>query len=226
MGIGKISKITSNRLSTLISAKFSLYLAMLLALSIWGFVINKRYKPNKPFGAIAPFLFMVFILEALSKVSILIWGTNAPAYHLMSLVQLAFIGYIYSQVFPNSKKPFIIAFVALTTIFNVYNSLFLSGFWNFPTNNLAAISFVALILAMSHFREMLLNPSEKPLGRETMFWVNVTHLIFFGLTFFLWPFLIGVFEYAPWAANSVFLINLSMYSALFFGLYQQRYQNK
>jgi hypothetical protein len=209
----------------LISVKFAGFLALLLAYSLWGFIINYRYKPVKPFGAIAPYFLLVFILEAFSKVAIFFWQTNGPAYHLMSLAQLTFIGYIYGHVFPKSKQPFVLAFVAAAILFCLYNSVFLSGFWSFPTNNLGTISLVALVLTMFHFREMLLNPSEKLLIHETMFWINVAHLIFFGMTFFLWPFLIGVFEIELWAATSVFLINIAIYSSLFWGLCQQRNQS-
>jgi hypothetical protein len=205
-----------------LQVSFYFYAAILLGLTIWSWHFYIKFRMKKPYCVIPIYLLIVFIVEVTSKLMAWIIQNNGPIYHLMNVVQVLFIGFIYSHAFGRKKINLVRLMAAITLLFCIANSLFIEGIWAFPINNLTTISFFALLLVLFHLREMLLNPSEKPLLQESMFWINLSQLIFFGMTFFLWPFLIGIFEFALWVSASVMATNLAMYITLFYGLYQQR----
>lgn len=201
-----------------LTTTFTVYLCLLLIFGVVGLIRLGRHQLRKPYNLLAPYLLLVFLSEALAHYFALAYRNNAPPYHVFSWVQLCFFGYVYYHSFAAPKQKRMIFWVVLMlALAAVCASFFLHGFWQFPKFNLTSITLVAVSFSLFHFKEMLRSPSQKSLLREPMFWINTAHLVFFGLSFFVWE-IQGIGGKAQWIDSLIFSVNLFMYTAYFFAL--------
>jgi hypothetical protein len=206
-----------------LSTQFSVYLALLLIYGAVGLILSKKDGLQKPYNLLAPYLLLVFLFEALAHYFSLAYRNNAPPYHVFSWMQLCFFGYVYYHSFSETKRKIAVFWVVvMLLVLSICASFFVHRFWQFPKFNLLSLTLVAVSFSLFHFKEMLQYPGQKSLVREPMFWINTAHLVFFGLSFFIWE-IQGIGGRGSWVFKLIFSVNLIMYTAYFFALMNNRF---
>ncbi|MCH8555336.1 MAG: hypothetical protein LAT76_09270 [Schleiferiaceae bacterium] len=201
------------------TARFVVYLGLLLVISSAGLFWVRQHKVASPFSVLVAFITLVFLGEIIAKLMALQYRYNAPIYHIISWCHVGTLCLLYSKQFKGSRKKIILSLSLFTLLCCIIISTFWNGFTRFPITNLALLSILGIGFALFHFLQMLQHPTSTPLLSEPMFWINTIHLIFFGVTFFSWPFLSGYFEMPKWDVYLLYFANILLYSGYFRAIY-------
>jgi len=117
-------------------------------------------------------------------------ATNFPFYHILQVVQIAFVGHIYFLLFKIIgfySKLYLTISYALTAI-TLIISFTIQPFSLFPSYGAMIQSLFFVFSALLLFYKLIQVPSETPILKQAAFWFNSGNLFFYATTFILFGF--------------------------------------
>jgi hypothetical protein len=131
-----------------------------------------------------------FYLSALFDLAGLItWHkkvNNLPLFHLFTLIELLFFGWLYEQAFKDVLlKKIVAVLTVLLGVFTVVNSILLESIWTFNSISATAESVYLIVLSLLLFRQLLLQREVMFLDRHPLFWLNSGVLLYFAGNLFV-----------------------------------------
>lgn len=162
--------------------RFALYLLLLLAVSVYGVFNLKRL--NTPFKILTLLIGITFISECLSRLFISKFHNSAPADHGYAIAEFILIAGIYYFLFKNVRmKRLLWASIPLFIIAEIINLVYFQTIFEFPSVLLSAQELACVAFSLFYFTEMLLNPIEVPLFKQSAFWLNTSLFLFSAIIF-------------------------------------------
>jgi hypothetical protein len=151
-----------------------------------GVSIRRRHT----YGRLRRGLCAYFYLSALFDLAGLItWHkkvNNLPLFHLFTLIELLFLGWVYKQAFMNGLLKRIVAVLTvLLGVFTVADSVLLESIWTFNSISATAESVYMIVLSLLLFRQLLLQDEVMFLDRHPLFWFNSGVLLYFAGNLFV-----------------------------------------
>jgi hypothetical protein len=166
------------------------YLLYLFIIFIIGIANFKRH--SKTFRALIILIGITFVGEIVNDLLRKLIHNNMPSYHVLALNEYLFSTYMYIH-FLTGKVKRVITYAAIPIVlFAVINSFYIQNIFIFPSNMLVLCQAIYLIYSLLGFRQMLFNPSDIPLYKQSIFWLNIA-LMFFSSTLFLYY---GILNYS------------------------------
>lgn len=131
-----------------------------------------------------------FYLSALFDLAGLItWHkkvNNLPLFHLFTLIELLFLGWVYEQAFKDLLlKKIVAVLTVLLGVFTVGSSLLLESIWTFNSISATTESVYLIVLSLLLFRQLLLQKEVMFLDRHPLFWLNSGVLLYFAGNLFV-----------------------------------------
>ncbi len=154
------------------------------------FPIGVSIARRQGYNRLGRVLSTYFYLSALFDLAGLItWHkkvNNLPLFHLFTLIELLFFGWVYEQVFMNALlKKTVAVLTVLFGVFTVVNSLLLESIWTFNSISATAESVYLIVLSLLLFRQLLLQNEVMFLDRHPLFWLNSGVLLYFAGNLFV-----------------------------------------
>jgi hypothetical protein len=162
--------------------RFIIYAVFILVIFLYGAVNFKRF--SIPYKLLILLLGLTLISELSGRVLIVKLHNSMPAYHIISVIEYTLITFIYSFFFTGSIKKVLLYLMIPVIGFAIINTLFIQTILEFPTHFILLAQGIYLLYALTGFRQMLLFPIDKPLNKQSFFWLN-TALLFFSTMLFL-----------------------------------------
>jgi len=152
--------------------------------------IGVSIRRHQGYDSLGRGLIAFFYLSALFDLAGLItWHrkvNNLPLFHLFTLIELLFFGWLYQRAFTNVLLKRIVAVLTvLLGIFTVGDSLFLESIWTFNSISATAESVYLIVLSLLLFRQLLLQNEVMFLDRHPLFWLNLGVLLYFAGNLFV-----------------------------------------
>ncbi|MBD0254318.1 MAG: hypothetical protein ICV83_01260 [Cytophagales bacterium] len=111
---------------------------------------------------------------------------NLPLFHLFTLIELLFFGWVYEQVFINVLLKRIVAVLTVVLgVFTVGNSILWESIWTFNSISATAEGVYLIVLSLLLFRQLLLQDEVMFLDRHPLFWLNSGVLLYFAGNLFV-----------------------------------------
>jgi hypothetical protein len=111
---------------------------------------------------------------------------NLPLFHLFTLIELLFFGWVYKEAFENVLlKKIVAALTVLLGVFTIINSVLLESIWTFNSISATAESVYLIVLSLLLFRQLLLQREVMFLDRHPLFWLNSGVLLYFAGNLFV-----------------------------------------
>ncbi len=154
------------------------------------FPIGVSIARHQTYGRLRRGLVAYFYLSALFDLAGLItWHkkvNNLPLFHLFTLIELLFLGWVYEQAFMNVLLKRIVAVLTvLLGVFTVADSVLLESIWTFNSISATAESVYLIVLSLLLFRQLLLQDEVMFLDRHPLFWFNSGVLLYFAGNLFV-----------------------------------------
>jgi hypothetical protein len=163
--------------------KFIYYLLLLLAVFITGIIKYRRV--STAYKVLTLLIGATFLSECVSRVLVATIHNSKPAYHFLSPIEiLCFSAIYYYQLINKTLKVTIQYLMVLFAAGAVIDTLFFETLFVFPSNYLMVSELFYLLYSLLGFRQMLLNPIQVPIYRQSFFWLN-TALLIYSATIFL-----------------------------------------
>ena len=194
-----------------------IYDLLVLIAFIIGLVRFKKLA--SPFKILTCSVGVTILLEILSLIFIKIYGTNALIYHLMSISAYIFYAVAYSLLFKDRRiKKAIMFFIPVIFSFFLVNILFLQqpSDKQFPTNIYLITNILYVIFSLLMFKQMLQQPSDSSITKQSIFWFN-SALLFFSTTMFLNMGLLNYYASHKWPYDTIYYLwegNFCLFNAL------------
>lgn len=222
-----------------IPQRFLFYLLLLLFTLLLGIVSYK--KNSKAFKYLSQLITITFITEYLSYfhykvISVNFLGlpekTNFPIYHLLQVIQVFYIGLIYSQLFKHLKQPTknykLITYLLCSVIIII--SFTIQPIAEFPSYSSIIQSLFFIFSALLLFYRMIQNPKTTPILLEPVFWFNSGNLFFYSVTFIIYgyyqDFRIHQISTPLWANYIIAGANYILYPCYLISIILNAYQYK
>lgn len=167
------------------SARFSVYLAVLLITWLVGFFNLK--KLSSPYRLLTFFILITFISESITRIFIKEFRNSCPPYHIYQPLQYFFITAFYLSFLKKTTAIISWSWVVFI-IFTIVNLTFFQSVWTVPTNPMLFANIVFILCSLLLFKQMLQTVDEQPLLKQSLFWYNTSTLILFIFNFFCWSF--------------------------------------
>lgn len=163
--------------------RFFVYLILLFSIFLYGAVSFK--KLTAPFRILTLFIGATFFSEAISRVLIKKMHNTAPGDHIFTVVEFILIAAIYYKLSKSKflKQALLISIPAFV-IMEIINLLFYQTLFQFPSVLLSMQNIACVIFSLLFFTEMLLNPIDVALFKQSVFWFNVSMFVFSVMVFF------------------------------------------
>jgi hypothetical protein len=168
-----------------ISKQGAIYCILLFAVLIVGII---RYRNlSLPFKILTWASISFFLISIFERYCIAKYHTNVPSSHIVAIDEYIFYSSIYYFLFRNVLiKKFILMAMVVFTIFFLINAIFLQPFFHiFPTNINALAQLLYTVFSLLLFKEMLDYPVKVNIAKQSVFWFNITILLYATTAFFL-----------------------------------------
>ncbi|MDB5285388.1 MAG: hypothetical protein JWR05_337 [Mucilaginibacter sp.] len=162
--------------------RFIIYAVFIWVIFLYGAVNFKKFAI--PYKLLILLLGLTFVSELIGRVLIVRLHNSMPAYHIISVIEYTLITFIYSFFFTGSVKKLLLYLMIPVISFAIINTVFIQTILEFPTHFILLAQGIYLLYALIGFRQMLLFPIDKPLNKQSFFWLN-TALLFFSTMLFL-----------------------------------------
>jgi hypothetical protein len=196
--------------------RFTCYLLLLVSVFAIGIL---RYKRVSIASNILTLLIGVTLVsEVISRILAIKIHNNIPIYHFISPIEFIGFSAVYHYLFTNySIKKAIVGLIALLTLASVVDTLFFETLLVFPSKYYMVSEAIYLIYALLGFRQMLLNPIQVPIYKQSFFWLN-TAMVSYTSTIFLSDGLHDYFLHHHFGTRTlntfIYFINIIFYTLL------------
>lgn len=162
--------------------RFVYYLILLLA--VFSIGIIKYRRVSIAFKILTLLIGTTFLSESISRILAAKIHSSIPVYHFFSPIEFIGFSAIYYQLINNNEiKKAIHILIWLFVFGAVIDTLFFETLFIFPSKYLMISEAIYLVYALLGFRQMLLNPIQVPLYRQSFFWLNTALLIYTSTIF-------------------------------------------
>jgi hypothetical protein len=163
--------------------RFIIYLLIILTAFIIGMVRFKRLAI--PFKFLAVLVGLSFLSELGTRVMAYQTGSSMPIYHVICVVHFVLFSLIYhclleTKVIKTAALWLMLPFIG----FAIFNLLKLQPITSFPSNSILISQALYIVYALALFLQMLTRPVLIPLSRQSMFWFNISVLVFSSVLLF------------------------------------------
>jgi hypothetical protein len=181
----------------------TIYILILAGVLMVGLV---RYrKLTVPFKLLTICIIFTFVLEVIGEFFAFNNKNNSFLSHIESLTNYFFYSFTFFYLFENKQiRKMILISIGIVCVFFIINALFIQSFKKiFPTNVLLISNIFYIIFSLLLFKQMLRNPSNMSIIRQSIFWFN-TGILIFSTTMFLNLGLIGYYAEHHWGKGSLY----------------------
>jgi len=159
-----------------------IYYLELFVLSIYG-AINYKYYTNS-----FKYLVILIVISFLSEITEYLLFLNiislVKTYHFSLVLNLILFYYIFKTDFKGTKFLKIARVVTIVgVLFSVYSSIFIDEFNGFPSNGLVVLSVISIGFSLFTLKQIIDNPTKQPLFTLPKFWLSISVLFFFTLSY-------------------------------------------
>jgi hypothetical protein len=198
--------------------RFSLYLSVILIAFIIGAVRYRRL--TAPFKYLTVLVGFSFLSEVTSRILAHTIKSSMPVYHIICIIHFILFSIIYHYLLKSGAVNKIIVFmIFFFTAFAIFNTIQLQSFESFPSNSILISQAIYIIYALALFLQMLAVPIFVPLSKQSVFWLNISVLVFSSTIFFN----LGLINYfhrhdinTKLLDTIIYIVSLSFYG--FFGI--------
>jgi hypothetical protein len=157
--------------------QYYVYLLLLFLISIAGVARYKKLSPA--FKTLTTLIIATFISETIKKIIGKIFHNSMPVAHLWAIMEYAFFSFVYYRLLEDRLvKKAIIASVFFMLLLEIVNFSFFETLLQFPSLILNVSQFIYVLYSLLLFRQMLLNPAEESLFKQSVFWFNLDMLLY------------------------------------------------
>jgi hypothetical protein len=162
--------------------RFLIYLFLLLIISLYG-VLNLK-KLSTPYKILTFLIGITFLSECLSRLLIGVFHNSAPADHGYAITEFSLIAGIYYFLFKKVLfKRLVIISIPLFVMAEIINLVYFQTVFEFPSVLLSLQELACVVFSLFYFTEMLLNPIDVPLFKQSAFWLNTSLFSFSAIIF-------------------------------------------
>jgi hypothetical protein len=201
----------------MITPRFILYLIFLLVILVYG-LVNFR-KLQSPYKILVILLSLTLISESITRILAYKINNSNINYHFFAPLQLITISGVYILLL---KKKWMGVILSVIFMLNILNSIFLQDLFVFPSNALMINSFFIVFLCLLNMYQLLQNPSEMSLFRQSWFWLNIGNILFFTSTYMFFPILnlmIKGGEVPEFIFDVLWIVGMLLYFCYFIALF-------
>lgn len=153
-----------------------LYFIIIFLTAAFGFF---RFKKHSAVFRLLIILLSISFVSEMSGRYVGFWRHNSmPFDHAYALVEYLILTSIYLKILHGVIRKIILALIAPMCIFSLFNSFYLQGINNFPSNFLLICELLYMCYAFFSFRQMLLQAVPVPFYKQSLFWLNLAQVIF------------------------------------------------
>ncbi len=147
----------------------------------------RRYNGYDRIGQrLVSFLYISALFDLAGLITFNYKVNNLPLFHLFTLIEVLFFGWVYTQAFEQLwLKKITNGFTVMVASLIVYNALALEGIWQFNSITKTAESVLLIVLSLLLFRQLLLQNEVMFLDRHPLFWLNSGVLLYFAGNLFV-----------------------------------------
>ena len=147
----------------------------------------RRYNGYDRIGQrLVSFLYLSALFDLAGLITASYKVNNLPLFHLFTLIEVLFFGWVYAQAFEQIwLKKITNGFTVIVASLIVYNALALEGVWQFNSITKTAESVLLIVLSLLLFRQLLLQNEVMFLDRHPLFWLNSGVLLYFAGNLFV-----------------------------------------
>ncbi len=151
------------------------------------YVSLSRYNGYDRLGrSLVSFLYVSALFDLAGLTTFHYKVNNLPLFHLFTLIELLFFGWLYAQAFEQIWLSNIVnGLTVLVAAFIVYKALLPDGMWRFNSVSKTAESVYLIVLSLLLFRQLLLQREVMFLDRHPLFWLNSGVLLYFAGNLFV-----------------------------------------
>jgi len=163
-------------------ANYYLYLLLLFLVSFIGILRYSKLSPA--FKTLTILIIATFISETIKKIVGKIFHNSMPIAHLWAITEYTFFSFVYYYLLKNRyAKKLIIASVFFMILLEIVNITFFESLLQFPAILLNVSQFIYVLYSLLLFRQMLIQPAEESLFKQSIFWFNLDVLLFSAAMF-------------------------------------------
>lgn len=171
-------------------SRFLSYLLILVVSFSVGLFAFKT--SSRSYKTLTTLILLTFLSEFLSEILFQneITTSNFPFYHVLQVIQIAFVGHIYFLLFKSIgyySKLYLSVTYSLTAV-TLFVSFTIQPFSLFPSFGAMIQSLFFVFSALLLFYKLIQVPSETPILKQAAFWFNSGNLFFYATTFILFGF--------------------------------------
>jgi hypothetical protein len=108
-----------------------------------------------------------------------------PVAHIWAVIEYCLFSYVYYQLLEGALiKKIILASMLLMVVLEIVNVATFESLRQFPSAIINISQIIYVIYSLFLFSQMLLNPTELSLFKQSLFWFNL-NMLFYGTTMFL-----------------------------------------
>lgn len=185
---------------------FNLATIYILILAIVLMVGLVRYrKLTVPFKVLTICVIFTFILEVIAEFFSASDKNNSALSHIESLTNYFFYSLTFFYLFENRRiKKTILVSIGIICIYFIINAVFIQPFQTiFPTNVFFVSNIFYIIFSLLLFKQMLINPLNVSIVRQSVFWFN-TGILLFSTTMFFNLELIDYYAEHHWGKGTLY----------------------
>ncbi|WP_259071739.1 hypothetical protein HDF24_04900 [Mucilaginibacter sp. X4EP1] len=158
-------------------ANYYLYLLLLFFVSLIGLLRYKKLSPA--FKTLTILIIVTFISETIKKIVGRIFHNSMPVAHLSAFVEYSFFASVYYYLLSNRYlKRLIMASIFFMLLLEIVNIIFFESLLQFPAILLNVSQFIYVLYSLLLFRQMLIQPAEESLFKQSIFWFNLDMLLY------------------------------------------------
>lgn len=158
-------------------ANYYLYLLLLFFVSFIG--ISRYSKLSPAFKTLTILIIATFIIETVKKIVGKIFHNSMPVAHLSAMVEYSLFASVYYYLLSNRYlKKLIMASIFFMLLLEIVNIIFFESLLQFPAILLNVSQFIYVLYSLLLFRQMLIQPAEESLFKQSIFWFNLDMLLY------------------------------------------------
>lgn len=198
------------------SPRYLFYLVFVLTILVFGIMNYQKLKTE--YKLLTQLLGLTFLTECISRFLAFYLETSFPVYHLYIIISLIYNGLIYIRLLDGLYRSIIKAVVVLSILSTTLISIFHQGLMQFPSVGMIIQGFSMILIGLLFFYNMLKNPVQQDISKQSVFWYNTGNLVFYCSTFTFYG-LFNYLDYRPdWAYHIVWIANIILYSCYLISL--------
>ncbi len=210
-------------LNTFVRYGYGPYFLILICGFLFG--IARRNKLSKAGKGVWLIITISFLVETTGSYLLIDTVTsNNPSFHLINCLHFIAYGWTFSKYVSNEKvaRTFLYGGLVLSA-YSAFSTFLIEGISNYPTQAITVFNGAMVIASLFTFRDMLKQPSQIALTKQSVFWFATASLIFYACTFFSYA-LLNFYqdqgEFLPiWARNLTYGMNYYLYISYIIALW-------